>query len=74
MISNPRGVSSYTWSAHMPLFKDGYSAITENGSYLAYSHVFYDAHYNKLQINHYYTKYEKEFREKQGVVGLISRM
>ncbi|MCR5099531.1 MAG: glycosyltransferase family 92 protein [Lachnospiraceae bacterium] len=63
-ICNPRVLMGYTWTSHIPSFKNGYAAITENGSYLANCHVFYDAHYDKLQINHYYTKSKAEFFEK----------
>ena len=63
-VFNPRTVMGYTWTTHIPSFKNGYAAITEHGSYLANCHVFYDAHYDKLQLNHYYTKSEAEFFEK----------
>ena len=64
IICNPRAVDGFKWTVHMPSFISGYIGITENGSYLTNSHVFYDGRYDKIWINHYYTRSESHYIRK----------
>ena len=63
-ICNPRAVEKFTWTAHIPSYRGNYAQISENGTYMVDSHVFYDARYDKLKIHHYYTKSEEEYAQK----------
>lgn len=60
-IANPRTIKKC--SVHNMDYIRGYECISENGSSIP-GHVFFDAHYKKLQINHYYSKSEEELRKK----------
>ena len=60
-ICNPRRIDKFDYSPHIPAYIEKYVEITENGSYLFNSPFFCDAHYNRLQINHYMTKSESEY-------------
>ena len=64
VITNPRAVEGFPWTAHVPQYKDGCMGITENGTYLTYAPIFRDSRFERLQLNHYYTKSEAEFYAK----------
>ena len=60
-ICDPCTVSGFTTNPHAPGYKQGYTGISEKGSYLFNSPYFYDASYSRLRINHYYSKSEEDF-------------
>ncbi|MCR5785743.1 MAG: glycosyltransferase family 92 protein [Eubacterium sp.] len=60
-ICNPRAVSGFFFNPHIPGYYDNYDEISPNGSLLGNSPFFCDAHFDKLYINHYYTKSEGEY-------------
>ena len=61
-ICNPRRVERFS-SPHIPIYKEGYCGISENGSWIAGTE-FHDGMCRKLRINHYHSKSEEELREK----------
>ncbi|MCR4842291.1 MAG: DUF4422 domain-containing protein [Eubacterium sp.] len=63
-ICIPGCVEGFRDNSHAPVYKDGYSGITERGSLLYSSPFFNDAHFDRLKIAHYYTKSAEEFRAK----------
>ena len=62
-ICNPRVVKSFANTPHACEYIKGYYTISENGSYIPGA-FFFDSKCNKLRINHYFMKSEKEYFEK----------
>lgn len=62
-ICNPRVVRSFPMTPHNCEYEKGYYTISENGSFIPGA-FFYDSQCNRLRINHYYMKSEKEYFEK----------
>lgn len=62
-ICNPRVVKGFGNTPHSPEYEKGYYNISENGSYIP-SAFFFDGKCEKIRINHYYMKSEKEYYEK----------
>ena len=73
-ICNPRRVARFS-HPHYPIYNPGFVNISERGSVIV-GPFFRDAHFDYIQISHYYSKSEEEFlaRKRKGRVDAPESM